>query len=411
VDSPVSESPKILENLVAAGLVSHELIGDPDRVATESAALGALCARIASPVYRLGAFHYAFRVGPEDLGGALAGTEPGAWGAAIEAALTAELGEEAVWINAANVAAEAEAGLDTREILFLKAGDGAVAAVLAEAPDLRAVIAAHAAARTAETASALTAEAIDGAARAAGAGAAELAASTSELGRRIEALEQGIATAIAARLGEAVTAAAKDAVADAVTDAVAGAVNAPAIAEGIARNVAEAAEEAVTRAARSAVAETVADAVAGKLEVALSAALRQAAAAKTPDPALERAATAIEAAEESARQDALASGIAALEASLEALTAATIARAAEETARAAAREAELGAFESRLGLTLAEFLARLGPVGRIVETGRTPVPAAPEAVSETAPETARPEVGEDGDEAEAFLAMRVAQGG
>ena len=97
MDTPAFDTaPKILENLVAAGLVSHELIGDPAKLSTETAALAALCARVSGPVYRLGAFHYAFRATEADLGGALAGLEPAEWAAAIEAALGAEFGEEAV---------------------------------------------------------------------------------------------------------------------------------------------------------------------------------------------------------------------------------------------------------------------------------------------------------------------------
>jgi hypothetical protein len=161
VSHPASDpAPRILGHLVAAGLASHELIGDPARLESETAALAALCARISGPVYRLGAFHYAFRMMPEDLDGRLAELEPADWTAALEAALAETLGAEAVWVSGTDPAAEAEAALDAAELTFLQVAGDTVAAALVEAPGLRAVIHADIAARSAETAAALAAEAI-----------------------------------------------------------------------------------------------------------------------------------------------------------------------------------------------------------------------------------------------------------
>jgi hypothetical protein len=76
-----------LRDLIAAGLVSHEAIGDPARLSGgETAALAAICRQVAGPVYRLAPFHYAFASG--------APTE------ALAAALAAELGPEALWLGA-----------------------------------------------------------------------------------------------------------------------------------------------------------------------------------------------------------------------------------------------------------------------------------------------------------------------
>lgn len=390
MDTPISATaPKILENLVAAGLVSHELIGDPARLGTESVALAALCARIAGPVYRLGAFHYAFRAVATDLSGTLGEVEAAGWSAAIEASLATELGEEAVWVSAADFAAEAEAGIDGREILFLKAAGGATAAVLAEAPDLQAVIHAGIAARAAETAATLTASAIKEATRAAGADAAQLADAVVGLSDRVGAVEHDIGTrvetgltgpverlstrigvlenGIGARIEAAVAVAVAGSVADTVGEAVSGAVS-----------------EAVSGMLADTMAREVAREVADAVEGAVGAALRQvvAAVARTSDPAFERIVGAMEvlvgrladqaarSAEQSARQDVLASGIAALEASVSALREA-------EAERESEHEAAFAAFEARLGLTLAEFLAQAAPQAgahvssaRVVEMGR-----------------------------------------
>ena len=116
-------APAALADLVAAGLVSHEMIGDPGRLGGEAEALRALCRLVAGPVWRIEPFHYAFRTGPgdpggtpakdsaedsaEDSGGDSAGdldpAAPEELAAALEAALQAELGADAVWVSATEI--------------------------------------------------------------------------------------------------------------------------------------------------------------------------------------------------------------------------------------------------------------------------------------------------------------------
>jgi len=138
---PAADQP-ILAELVAAGLVSHEMIGDPARLGSEAEALRALCAEVGGPVWRLEAFHYAFRARPEDLGGTLAATPAAGWTEAIETALRnalgGEPGAEVVWISAADLP---EAALPEAPLLFLRAEAEAMAAGLAAAgPGTQAVI-------------------------------------------------------------------------------------------------------------------------------------------------------------------------------------------------------------------------------------------------------------------------------
>ena len=90
----------VLSNLVAADLVTHEMIGDPSRLEGEAACLRALCSVVGGSVYRLDPFHYAFRAGPLDLGGRLGDAGPGDWAAELEAALQEILGPDALWISA-----------------------------------------------------------------------------------------------------------------------------------------------------------------------------------------------------------------------------------------------------------------------------------------------------------------------
>ena len=85
-------APAALDDLIAAGLVSHEVIGDPGRLGAEAETLRTLCGLVAGPVWRVDAFHYAFRAQPGDLGGRLADAAPEDWTAALEAALQAALG-------------------------------------------------------------------------------------------------------------------------------------------------------------------------------------------------------------------------------------------------------------------------------------------------------------------------------
>ena len=119
-------APPALTDLTAAGLVSHEMIGDPAQLGSEAEALRVLCAQIGGPVWRLDPFHYAFRARP-DLGGRLAEIAPEGWTAALEAALRAELGADAVWISSAD-SPPAAAGLPDLPLLLLRAQAEAVAA-------------------------------------------------------------------------------------------------------------------------------------------------------------------------------------------------------------------------------------------------------------------------------------------
>ena len=133
-------APPALADLIGAGLVSHEMIGDPAQLGPEAEALAVLCAQVGGPVWRLDPFHYAFRARPEDLGGALAGIAPEGWTAALEAALRAELGAEAVWISGTEVP-PAAAGLPDLPILLLRAQGAALAEGLTAAgPGTQAVI-------------------------------------------------------------------------------------------------------------------------------------------------------------------------------------------------------------------------------------------------------------------------------
>jgi hypothetical protein len=142
------DSPAALADLVAAGLVSHEAIGDPARLA-ETETLRVLCGLVAGPIWRIEPFHYAFRLAPGDLGGALP-EAPGDWAGALEAALQAALGD-AVWVNATDIIG-AEAALD-QPLLLLRAQADAVSGALEPAgPGLQAVINARFAAATARLA-------------------------------------------------------------------------------------------------------------------------------------------------------------------------------------------------------------------------------------------------------------------
>jgi hypothetical protein len=141
VESEASEAAStVLADLIAAGLVSHEMIGDPARLGSEAACLRALCALVCGPVYRIDAYHYAFRAEPGDLDGRLKDMVPGAWTEAIAAALGERLGEDSVWINATDLLPEAEAAL-AQPILLVRAQDTAITGALESAgPELQAVI-------------------------------------------------------------------------------------------------------------------------------------------------------------------------------------------------------------------------------------------------------------------------------
>lgn len=139
--------------LIAAGLVSHEVIGDPGLLGAEAPVLGRICALIGGPLYRIDAFHYAFRAGEADLEGGLGRMARADWTPALASALADALGEEAVWLNAADPLPSGDmAGPEGLEapLLLLRAQEGAVVAGLQTlAPGTRAVIQARYAAETA----------------------------------------------------------------------------------------------------------------------------------------------------------------------------------------------------------------------------------------------------------------------
>jgi hypothetical protein len=203
VDSPSDSAPTALADLIAAGLVSHEMIGDPGRLGGEAEALKVLCGLVAGPVWRIAPFHYGFA----DPG------EPEARAAALTQALAAELGPEAVWVTATEPpeAAAAEAPL-----LLLRAQGRAV--LEAAGPELMTVVNARfaaAAARIAAAAATATATATDGGplaerlagieARQAALGAAFEAQGTDRATAAVEAREAARATAAGIdRLAESV---------------------------------------------------------------------------------------------------------------------------------------------------------------------------------------------------------------
>ena len=186
-------APAALTDLIAAGLISHEVIGDPDRLGPEAGTLRTLCSLVAGPVWRVGSFHYAFRAQPGDLGGQLAGTAPEAWTGVLEAALQAELGRDAIWVSPADILPGAETDLD-QPLLLLRAQAEAVAGALEAAPTpLQAVVSARYAAEVARlTAGAAPAPVPGG-------------GLDGELGARLEAIEarqERILEALAVATGE-----------------------------------------------------------------------------------------------------------------------------------------------------------------------------------------------------------------
>jgi hypothetical protein len=184
VDTRSADSaPAALADLAAAGLVSHEMIGDPGRLAGEAEALRVLCGLVAGPVWRIEAFHYAFRAAPGDLAGTLSGRDPEDRAAALEAALQAGLGSDAVWVNATDLLPDG-AALDAPLLLLRAHGQAVTGALEAAGPELQAVINARFAAATARLAAG---------ADAAGPLAGRLAA--------IEAAQAGILAALDSRAG------------------------------------------------------------------------------------------------------------------------------------------------------------------------------------------------------------------
>ena len=160
----------VLSNLVAADLVTHEMIGDPARLDGEAACLRALCSVVGGSVYRLDPFHYAFRAGPLDLGGRLGDAGPGDWAAELETALQEILGPDALWISATPPAPRLVGAEEDRNaagarapVTYLRAFAEAAGGLEPPEPGLRAVIDARYAAEIARlTAGAAPGEALDG---------------------------------------------------------------------------------------------------------------------------------------------------------------------------------------------------------------------------------------------------------
>jgi len=163
-----ADAPAALADLAAAGLVSHEMIGDPARLRGEAATLRVLCAHVPGAIWRIEPYHYAFRLdggflGALPGGAGLPGT-PEAAAAALEARLAAELGADAAWVSAtdllagdeaaADPAADPAAGVDLdAPLLLLRAGAAAVADGLASAgAGVQAVVSAGFAVRAARIA-------------------------------------------------------------------------------------------------------------------------------------------------------------------------------------------------------------------------------------------------------------------
>ena len=182
----------------------------------ETAALKALCAIVTGPVWRIGAYHYAFRAGARDLGGRLGAMSPGDWTGAIAAALTESLGPDAVWLNPTDLLPEAGALLE-QPLLFLRAQAAAVADGLSAAgPEVAAVISARYAAEVARLSTGIR---------------SPLAAHVEALGARLETmgatLGGGMGALLAAQAGNPdqlariVAEAARGAVTEAVTETLA----------------------------------------------------------------------------------------------------------------------------------------------------------------------------------------------
>jgi hypothetical protein len=215
LDIPSPDSaPAALADLIAAGLVSHEMIGDPSRLSGEAEALRSLCAIVPGAIWRIEPFHYAFRVGPGDLRGA--GLEDDASAdrraAALEAALQDALGADAVWVNAADLmpAATAQPGapaVPEAALLLLRArADATEAALEAAGTGIQAVIDARFAAAAARLAT--------------GFGAADAA----PLAERLTAIEARQSAILAALEADAARAGEERAARDAALDRLAGAV-------------------------------------------------------------------------------------------------------------------------------------------------------------------------------------------
>lgn len=183
-------APTALADLIAAGLVSHELIGDPAKLGGEAAALAALCGLVSGPVWRIEPYHYAFRT---------AGADAEAAAEALEASLQAALGPDAVWVSATDAGAEADAGLD-QPLLLLRAQAGAVEQAAGTlGADLQAVVSARFAASAARMAAGMVGDMVAGAA-----GGAATGGATGPLAARLAAIEARQEEILAALAAESV---------------------------------------------------------------------------------------------------------------------------------------------------------------------------------------------------------------
>ena len=198
MDTEAPDAPAALADLIAAGLVSHEMIGDPARLGGEAAALAALCRLIAGPVWRVGPYHYAFRAGPDDLQGALGPLGPGERAEALATALAATLGPDAAWL----APLEAPAGGIAPEapLVLLRAQAAAVEAALAPAePGIHAIINARFAADCARLAAgAEPGTALDARLAALEAGQAEIRAAQAQAMAVLDGLAEAVAALAAA---------------------------------------------------------------------------------------------------------------------------------------------------------------------------------------------------------------------
>lgn len=203
VENPVDTlspdaAPAALTDLIASGLISHEIIGDPALLGAETPVLARLCELIEGPVYRIDAFHYAFQARAGDLGGELGARPVGDWTAALAAAVRGALGEEAVWLTPIDPLPETQSGLD-QPLLLLRAHAEAVATTLeAAGPGQGAAINARYASETARMTATQVAGAVTEAVTTALIGATESGQSLAARLGAIEARQEEILGRIAA---------------------------------------------------------------------------------------------------------------------------------------------------------------------------------------------------------------------
>lgn len=188
---PAPAPSPVLRNLTAAGLVGHEMIGDPDRLGGEAAVLRTLCGLVAGAIYRIEPFHYAFLAREDDLGGALAERASEDWAAALETALQAACGADAVRVRAVDPAdAVRAADLDAAGVLLLGAwGAAATEALRAAGPGLQAVVNARFAVDTAMLTARLATERAEALAVASFTRDGAAAATLADLAARLETVE------------------------------------------------------------------------------------------------------------------------------------------------------------------------------------------------------------------------------